>query len=107
MDYRTHTKQRFKEKFVPINLQPNRRKRKFWRDKCNKQWLELTDDDYDNLCNICRNEPLLIQGERSRVLVQYNQMYMWCIMTKKKKVVKTIYPINKGDYNKFLKKLVS
>ena len=98
MDYREHTKQRFKEKFVPINL------RKSWKDKINKQWLELTDDDYDNLCNICRNEPLLIQVERSRVLIQYNQMYIWCIMTKKKKVVITIYPIDKGDYNKYLKK---
>ena len=104
MDYREHTKQRFKEKFVPINLQSNKKVRKFWKDKINKQWLELTDDDYDNLCNICRNEPLLIQGERSRVLVQYNQTYMWCVMTKKRKIVKTIYPIDKGDYNKYLKK---
>ena len=99
--YRAHTKQRFKEKFVPINL--NKKIKNFWRDKYSKQWLELTDDDYDNLCNICRNEPLHVQIEKSRVLIQYNQTYMWCVVTKKKKVVKTIYPIRKSDYNKYIK----
>ena len=105
MDYREHTKQRFKEKFVPINTSCilNKKVRKFWKDKINTQWLELTDDDYDNLCNICRNEPLLIQVEKSRVMIRYNQMYMWCVLTKKKKVVKTIYPTGKSDYNKYIK----
>ncbi len=100
MDYRAHTKQRFREKFAPII---NKKIKNFWKDKINKQWLELTDDDYENLCNICRNEPLLIQSEKSRVLIRYNQVYLWCVMTKKKKVVKTIYPIRKSDYNKYLK----
>lgn len=100
MDYKKHTKERFTEKFLPIIK--SKRIKNFWKDKNNKQWLELTDDDYDNLCNICRNEPLLIQSEKSRVLIQYNQMYMWCVVTKKSKIVKTIYPTDRSDLRKYL-----
>ena len=101
MDYKEHTKQRFKEKIFPINY--SKKIKNFWKDKTNKQWLELTDDDYYNLCVVCRNEPLFTQQEKKRVLVKYNGTYMWCVMTKKSKIVKTIYPIDRSDYNKYVK----
>lgn len=99
-DYKEHVKRKFKERFVPIVSTKNIKN--FWKDKTKKEWIEFTDDDYNNICNICNTNPLLIQKEKSRVLIRYNETYMWCAMTKKSKIVKTIYPIDRSDYRKYL-----
>jgi len=98
MDYKQHTKDRFIERFVTMNKS---KKRKFWRERSNKNWNELTDTDYKNLCELCNTNPL--HKQLDKVIVRYNNTYMWCVLTRKKKVVKTIYPITKSHYNKFLK----
>jgi hypothetical protein len=98
MDYKQHTKDRFIERFVPMNKS---KQRKFWRERNNKNWTELTDTDYLNLCELCNTNPL--HKQLDKVIVRYNNTYIWCVLTRKKKVVKTIYPITKGHYNRFLK----
>lgn len=93
MDYKRHTKERFKEKFLPIITT---KKLKII------DWVDLTDNDYKEICIICNNSPLFKQAEKNRVLIKYNDTYLWCVLTKKKSVVKTIYPIDKSDFRKYL-----
>jgi hypothetical protein len=92
MEYKLHTQQRFTEKFIPI----------FKKSKINNEWSEMTDEDYFKLCEICRNKPLYIQPGKSRVIARYNDTTMWCVLTKKTKIVKTIYPVDRADIRKFL-----
>ena len=89
MDYREHTKQRFKERFL------------------NKSISELSDEDYDNICVICRNTDAFLkannQHRKSSVkkLIFYKEIRMCCIVSKKRKIVKTIYTVNKRLLKKF------
>ena len=99
MDYKKHTKDRFREKFLPIIK--SKKIKNFWKDKTNKSWVDLTDDDYEEMCIICNNSPLFKQVEKNRVLIKYNNTYLWCVLTKKKSVIKTIYPISKSDFRKY------
>lgn len=101
--YKEHVKQRFEERFIPIVSSKNIKN--FWKDKTKKEWLEFTDDDYNNICNICNTNPLLTQSEKSRALIRYNETYIWCVFkkTKESKIVRTIYPIDRSDYRKYLK----
>jgi hypothetical protein len=85
--YKEHTKQRFIERFK------------------NKPISELKDDDYYNICNICRNGHRIIQknnktGGGVKMLISYNNIFMWCVFYKKANVVRTIYNIDNGDRNK-------
>jgi len=98
MNYKKHTKERFREKFLPYfnNLFTKTNKNR------HKSWVDLTDNDYEEMCIICNNSPLLKQVEKNRVLIKYNNTYIWCVLTKKKSVIKTIYPIDKSDFRKYL-----
>ena len=100
MNYKEHTKQRFNEKFIP--LFKNKKKNNFWKNKINQNWSELTNEDYHNLCKISLNEPLYKELSKNRVIIKYNNTFMWCVLTKKSKIVKTIYPIDKSDFKKYL-----
>ncbi len=95
MDYKKHTQQRFIERFIPII------KRKKTGGSI-IDWLELTDDDYSNLCRISLENPLFIHTEKRRVIVKYRNTFMWCCLSKKGKIVKTIYPIDTSDFRKYL-----
>jgi len=85
MNYKEHTKQRFKEKFR------------------NNSIKELTDDDYYEICNLCRNKNILLEKKNKnggkKMIINYNNVYMWCILSNKSKIVKTIYPIDNCDRN--------
>jgi hypothetical protein len=98
MDYRKHTKERFYQKFLPIIKS---KKKNFWKGKTSNNWVEFTDDDYLNLIEVSKT-PIHIHKEKSRVLVRYKDTLMWCVLTKKKKVVKTIYPICRSDFRKYV-----
>lgn len=104
MDYKSHTKQRFAQKFLPTIK--SRRSKKFWKDSINKNWIELTDDDYVNLCLLSNNKPLFIDQLKNRVIVSYKGMFLWCVLSKKSKIIKTIYPISRSDKRNKLSSIV-
>jgi hypothetical protein len=84
MDYKEHTKIRFKERF-------------------NK---ELTEIDYYKICDICRNGFSYTKkdayNKAIKMVIKYEDNYMWCILSNKKKIVKTLYPIKKSIKHKFI-----
>ena len=86
MDYNKHCKEKFIERF----------------GKNNEEWLELTDSDYENLINECKTNPLLIEPLKNRIVIYYKKTYMFCILSKKSKIIKTIYPLNKKYYRKIV-----
>ena len=99
MNYKEHTRQRFEEKFIPII---KGKKKKFWEHITSSYWLEFTDGDYNNLCEVSLNDPLYREPTKNRVLVKYKNIFMWCVLSKKSKIVKTIYPIDRSDFRKYL-----
>jgi hypothetical protein len=104
MDYKLHTQQRFVEKFIPIS---KKKSKTFWENTGGDRgpsidWVEITDEDYSNICKMCLENPLFSQPERRRVIIKYRNTFMWCAMTKKSKIVKTIYPIDRADVRKYL-----
>jgi hypothetical protein len=62
--------------------------------------LKFTDNDYTNLCEIANSNFLF--KTKCKVIIQYNDIYMWCILTKKRKFIKTIYPVDRSDIRKYL-----
>ena len=78
MDYKEHTKNRFIERF-------------------NKK---LSDKDYYKICDICRNDNNYIKKDTykkaTKMVIKYEDIYMWCVLSNKKKIVKTVYPIKKS-----------
>lgn len=84
--YKKHTQLRYKERFSLYNGVPE----------------ELSDEDYNNICDICKNGNFLIKN-KNKVIILYNNIYMWCVISKKGNV-KTIYPLDKNDRNKLKNK---
>ena len=99
MDYRKHTKQRFEERLLPIIK--SKKINKFWKDYINKQWLCFDDADYDNICDISNND--YVFKENQKVIIKYKEMFMWVVLSKKSKIVKTIFPISRSDMRKYVK----
>ena len=76
MDYKKHTKERFFERFKK----------------------EITDNEYTNLCELCKNEKNFIMiktsyKKRLKVIVYFNNIYIWCALSQKNNVL-TVHPIN-------------
>jgi hypothetical protein len=63
MDYKAHTKKRYRERF-----------RK-----------ELTDIDYYNLCEICRKDQCFEKKKANhkavKMIIKYKDDYMWCVLS--------------------------
>lgn len=94
MDYKKHTKDRFIEKFSKTY-------------KCKKIGLtELSDENYYELCSIANDEKLVLyedpikKKKSKRKIIFYKNILMWCVVSHKKKIIKTIYPVRKKDFNK-------
>ena len=92
MDYKQHTKQRFVEKVLPSNK---------FHNTGDKSWLELSDDDYYKMCDISKNNFIFKDCNKNRVIIKYNDTFVWCVLSKKSKIIKTIYPIDKRDKKRF------
>jgi hypothetical protein len=84
MDYKQHTKQRFVERIL------------------SSTWLELSDDDYYKMCDISNNSFIFKDSNKNRVIIKYNDTFIWCVISKKSKIIKTIYPIDRRDKKRFL-----
>lgn len=73
-----------------------------------KSISELSDEDYDNICIICRNTDSFLRTKNShnnysvRKIIFYKEIHMCCVISKKSKIVKTIYPVKR----RLLKKLI-
>jgi len=93
MDYKKHTKQRFVEKVLPSNK---------FHNTGDESWLELSDDDYYKMCDISNNSFIFKDSNKNRVIIKYNDTFVWCVLSKKSKIIKTIYPIDKRDKKRFL-----
>jgi len=83
MDYKKHTQERFFEKLKVI----------------------ITDDEYNNLCEICnKDENIIIQipnrNRSYKKIIKFNNNFICCIVSHKKKIIKTIYPISTRRMNK-------
>lgn len=66
MSYRQHTKFRYKGRF----------------------FKELTNQDYDELCFYCRQYKAI----EDKVTIVYNNDKITCVISKEKKLIKTVYP---------------
>ena len=81
MDYKQHTKNRFKQRF----------------------FKDLSDADYYAICEICRNKINHIEvasyNKSTKMVISYNNNLMWCVISKKKKIVKTVYPVSKKIFD--------
>jgi len=77
MDYKEHTKLRFKERF-------------------NK---ELSDDDYYKICDICKSSDVYFKQntykKAIKMIIKYDSNYIWCVVSHKKKIIKTVYPVQR------------
>lgn len=65
-NYRHHTKFRYKGRF----------------------FKELTDQDYEELCFYCRQYKII----NDRVTIVYNNDKITCVISRNKKMVKTVFP---------------
>ena len=88
-DYKKHTKERFKERFLsnPYYIKEG------FKD-------EMTDDEYQNLCELCKDNDIGYLYTKYKKVIQFRGFYMWVAFTKKTRTVKTIFPINKSAYKK-------
>lgn len=82
MDYKLHTQERYLERYKEI----------------------LTDDNYFELCEICRKQESWLSNTQvkrgaSRILIMYNNHKVTCIVSRKKKIVKTVLHLTKKDKN--------
>ena len=98
MDYRKHTKERFLERFVPMF------KSKKVKYKDQRDFKELTDADYDTMCELCGTSatfkiPSYKKG--SKVIIEYKGINFWCVISHKSKIIKTIYPVRNSDYKRY------
>lgn len=84
MDFKNHTKERFKERFG----------------------VELSDTEYLKICDICRSNDIYIKRYGSnnslKVVIKYENQYIWCVISHKRKIVKTVYPVKKRIINKLI-----
>lgn len=84
MDYKAHTKYRFKQKF----------------------FKDLSDADYYAICEICRNKINYIEVASykgaTKMVISYNDNLMWCVLSKRRKIVKTVYPVSKEILNSLI-----
>jgi len=85
--HQEHTLKRFEEKF------PGR--------------SPLKNEDYVKLCNICQKEEeenvLFKQTSRHKtykMIVLYKNIQLWCVFSKKRNVILTVYPTRKKDIKK-------
>jgi hypothetical protein len=80
MDYKAHTKKRYRERFHK----------------------ELTDIDYYNLCEICRKDQCFEKKKANhkavKMIIKYKDDYMWCVLSNKSKIVKTVFPIKNSKH---------
>lgn len=83
MDYRKHTKDRYFERFN----------------------IELSDDDYNNLCELSKQDNYIIKPDINRrvykKIIFYNNKHMWIIYNRKNTIF-TVYPI-KRSHRKLIK----
>lgn len=72
MDYKKHTKDRFKERFGQ----------------------NMSDTEYFELTEIARLNPnkVKVSNKASKVIVNFKGNDITCILSYKKKIVKTVYP---------------
>lgn len=85
MDYKKHTKERYLERFKS----------------------ELTDDDYTELCNICKSDNVILQVRQNRLnknrnrknLILFRNKYTWCVLSKRGKI-KTVFPAKRKEIKK-------
>ena len=88
MDYKRHTQERYKERFIRYhNILP-----------------EISDEDYYIMCIIGRDDNqgyfLKNKNKSKKKIIFYNNIPFCCIITRKSKVVKTIYPVKKSILKK-------
>ena len=92
MDYFKHTQKRFFERF-----------KNSWSFK-KSGMIDLTIEDYHKMCEICKDDSKVLLQENlkkrgCRKLIYYNGISMWCVISHKSKIIKTVYPVK----NKFRK----
>lgn len=80
MDFKKHTQERYKERFN----------------------AELSDSEYMQICELCKSGKIYIEKpsakKRSKkVVIVYREIFMWCVISKRRKIVKTVYPVSKKD----------
>ena len=91
MDYKKHTQERFLERFMYYNHRVTEKR---------PEMKYLTDDDYYNMCEICKNNSNVLYQEQKHnkatlKVIQYKGRNFSCIISNKKKIIKTIYPVDK------------
>ena len=93
MDYKKHTKDRFAERFINV-------------PECKKAGLTyITDEDYYKMCELASSDDygflkkITNRGGYKKVIF-YIGIPMWCAVSKKKKIIRTVYPIRKRDFRK-------
>jgi hypothetical protein len=100
--FKKHTQRRFKERCVP-----------FYKSSI----TELTDEDYFQLCEICKSDAGKYPGEpvpnptnhpekvnRCRKIVNLKGMLIWCVYHKKNGIVRTVIPVTTKDITKIVEK---
>ena len=83
MDFKKHTQERYKQRFL----------------------RELSDSDYEKMCEMCKNgntlfEKISPKKERRRshkMIILFNDIYTWVVVSKRKKIIKTVYPMRAKD----------
>jgi hypothetical protein len=53
------------------------------------------------MCDMCKNNYILFISKENKVMIKYKCTFMWCILSKKSKIIKTIYPVKKREFIKF------
>lgn len=86
--YFKHCQERFNQKFLPTYSKSD--------------WIDFTQSDYLQIGQLANTQPIVAKSKK-KVMVQYKSRYLWCQLSHKG-TLKTIYPIDRGDRNKYLSK---
>lgn len=93
MDYKKHTKDRFAERFQNVS-------------SCKKVGIiDITDEDYFKMCELASDDSkgflkkITNRGGYKKIIF-YNGIPMWCAVSEKKKIIRTVYPIKNSDFRK-------
>jgi uncharacterized protein with ParB-like and HNH nuclease domain len=46
------------------------------------------DDDYYKMCDISNNSFIFKDSNKNRVIIKYNDTFVWCVLSKKSKIIK-------------------
>ena len=86
--YFNHCQERFNQKFLHAYSKSD--------------WKDFTQLDYLQIGQLANTQPIVAKSKK-KVMVEYKSRHLWCQLSRKG-TLKTIYPIDNGDRNKYLSK---